>query len=51
MHDRFMAAWFAHSAGYVAGALGGVVLVVWTIFARWLGSRPGAGAPADLSGS
>lgn len=33
-HPRFMAAWWAHSASYLAGALGGIVLAIVTVIRR-----------------
>jgi len=34
-HAAFVADWFAHSASYAVGALGGFVLCLWAIRARW----------------
>lgn len=33
-HDRFLAAWWAHTASYAAGALGGVAVAVWALVHR-----------------
>ena len=37
-HTAFIADWFAHSASYAAGALGGGALCFWTIRKRWRSS-------------
>jgi hypothetical protein len=34
-HAAFIADWYAHSASYAVGALGGFVLCFWTIRNRW----------------
>ena len=35
-HAAFIADWFAHSASYAVGALGGLVLCLWMVRRRWL---------------
>lgn len=40
-HVRFMSAWFAHTASYAVGAIGGVLLTLWTVVSRWRASRRG----------
>ena len=35
-HAAFIADWFAHSASYAVGALGGLALCFWLIRGRWL---------------
>lgn len=41
-HAVFIANWFAHSASYAVGALGGLALCFWVIRGRWRLVRVGA---------
>jgi hypothetical protein len=36
-----MSAWFAHTASYAVGAIGGVLLTLWAVVARRRASRRG----------
>lgn len=53
-HDRWPAAWFAHNASYLGGAVAGVSLWVWTLAIQFARSRrqrmalgPGPGVRED----
>jgi hypothetical protein len=50
-HDRFVAAWVAHSVSYGAGALGGISLAIGLATRRWIQSRrtPAITRPATPS--